>query len=145
MMMEDMEVRPPRILVADDDDTVRDVTREMLKGFGMEVEAVRVRGEMVDRYRRSLLAGHRFDLVIMGIYHPFELGGGAAAKMLFEVDPDARVIISTAMAGGWPFPAKGEKGVIFYLDRPFRMQDLMRAVQEALRPFRDYVGAAGGS
>ncbi|MBI0582159.1 MAG: response regulator [Methanomassiliicoccales archaeon] len=137
--MEDIEIRPPRILVADDDDTVRDVTREMLKGFGMEVEAVRVRGEMVDRYRRSMLAGRRFDLVIMGVYNPFELGGGAAATMLLEVDPDARVIISIAMAGGWPFPAKCEKGAIYYLDRPFRMQDLIKAVQEALHPFHDHV------
>lgn len=143
--MEELEIRPPRILVADDDDTVREVTKEMLKGFGMEVHSVRVRGEMVDAYRRSMLAGHRYDLVIMGVYNPFELGGGAAAMMLFEVDPDARIIISTAMAGGWPFPAQGKKGIVHYLDRPFRMQDLMKAVQESLRPFRDYVGAVGGT
>jgi CheY-like chemotaxis protein len=131
--MEDVEIRRPRILVADDDDTVREVTREMLRGLGMEVDSVRARGELVDRYRRTMLAGHSYDLVILGVYSPFEIDGGAAATMLFEVDPGAKIIISTAMLGGTTFPSAGSRGILGYLDRPYRMQDLARAVREALR------------
>lgn len=143
--MDTMGLRPPRILVADDDDIVREVTKEMLRGLGMEVDAVRAQGEMVDRYRRSMLAGLRYDLVILGVYSPFELGGGAAATMLFELDPNARVIISAALPGDWPFLVRGERGIVGYLDRPFRMQDLVRAVHEGLGPFRDHAGVRDGA
>lgn len=133
--MADAEIRPPRVLVADDDETVRDVTREMLRGMGLEADSVRVRGEMVDQYRRAMLAHRRYDLVILGVYNPFELDGGAAATMLLELDPDVRVIISTAMMGVVSFPAPGARGIVRYLDRPYRMQDLVRAVREALPVF----------
>jgi len=138
--MDTMGLRSPRILVADDDDVVREVIKEMLKGFGLEVDAVTAREEMVDRCRRSMLAGLRYDLVILGVYSPFELEGGTAATMLLELDPDARVIISAALPGGWPYPARGEGGIVGSLDRPFRMQDLVRAVHEGLGPFRDHAG-----
>jgi CheY-like chemotaxis protein len=131
--MSDMEMRSPRILVADDDDTVREVTREMLRGLGMEVDSAEARGELVDRYRRSMLAGRRYDLVVLGVYRPMELGGGAAVTMLLELDPRARVLISTAMVGGSALPPRGSRGIVGYLDRPYRMQDLVKAVQEALR------------
>jgi two-component system cell cycle sensor histidine kinase/response regulator CckA len=130
--MEDLEIRPPRVLVADDDETVREVTREMLRGLGIAADSVRTRGEMVDRYRRAMLAGRRYDLVIIGVYSPFELDGGAATTMLLELDPDARVIISTAMMGGVLFPPPGTRGIVRYLDRPYRMQDLAKAVRDAL-------------
>ena len=130
--MEDMEIRSPRVLVADEDENVREVTREMLRGLGMEADSVRARGELVDRYRRAMLAGHSYDLVILGVYRPFELGGGAAAIMLQEIDPQVKVLISTATLGGTTFPSRCHHGIVGYLDRPYRTQDLMRAVHEAL-------------
>lgn len=130
--MEDVEIRPPRILVADDNETVREVTKEMLRGLGMVADSVRTRGEMVDRYRRAMLAGRRYDLVILGVYNPFELDGGAATTVLLELDPDARVIVSTAMMGAVFFPPPGSRGIVRYLDRPYRMQDLAKAVRDAL-------------
>lgn len=143
--MDTMKLRPPRLLVADDDDIVREVTKEMLRGLGMEVDAVRARGEMVDRYRRSMLADRRYDLVILGVYGLFELEGGAAGTLLFELDPDVRVLISAALPEGCPCPAPGEGGIVGYLDRPFRMQDLVRAVHEALGPFCDPAGTGYGT
>ncbi|GEM_PF-3860325 len=132
--MEDLEIRPPRVLVADDDETVREVTKEMLRGLGMVADSARTRGEMVDRYRRAMLAGRRYDLVILGVYRPFELDGGAATTMLLEIDPDARVIISTAMLWAAFFPPQVSRGIVRYLDRPYRMQDLAKAVRDALPP-----------
>lgn len=130
--MVDDEIRPPRVLVADEDESVREVTREMLRGLGMIADSVRARGELVDRYRQAMLSSRRYDLVILGVYSPFELEGGAATTMLFELDPDVRVIISTAMMGGILFPSPGTKGIVRYLDRPYRMQDLVRAVRDSL-------------
>ncbi len=131
--MEGMEIRSPRVLVADDDENVREVTREMLRGLGMEADSVRARGELVDRYKRALLAGRRYDLVILGVYHPLELGGGTLIVMLQEIDPQVKVLISTATLGGTTFPSQCCHGIVGYLDRPYRTQDLMRAVNEALR------------
>ncbi|MDW5564069.1 MAG: hypothetical protein SA339_12685 [Methanomassiliicoccus sp.] len=130
--MDGSEIRHPRILVADEDDTVREVTREMLRGFGMEADSVRTSGELMDRYRRSLIRSRRYDLVILGVYRPFELGGEAEATRLLELDPDARVIISTALVGGASFPVRGPLESVHFLARPYRMQDLLRAVQDAL-------------
>lgn len=131
--MDDMDMRPPRLLVADDDESVREVTREMLRALAMEVDSVRAGGELVDHYRRSMLAGRRYDLVILGIYQPLELGGGAVANMLLELDPEAKVLVSAAMVGGDEFPSRKLRGIVGYLDRPYRMQDLVRSVREALR------------
>ena len=53
--MEGMEIRSPRVLVADDDENVREVTREMLRGLAWRrILCLRRAGGQV---QAALLAG----------------------------------------------------------------------------------------
>ena len=95
--MERMTTRPARILVMDDDESVLDVTCE-------DAEGVRLRGRGHRYWRQgrsncTTVHDRRlpFDIVIMDLTVPMELGGDEAVRELRSSDPEAQVIVSTGL------------------------------------------------
>ncbi len=121
-----------RILVVDDEDLVRNMAVRILEHAGYAVSSAPEGAGAVELYRSARASGRPFDLVITDLTIPGGMGGREAARRLLEIDPDARIIVSSGYsedAAMADFKAHGFRGVVA---KPYKMDDLLAAVEEAL-------------
>ncbi|MFC2072191.1 PAS domain S-box protein [Chloroflexota bacterium] len=87
-----------RILVMDDEEIVQQFLLSGLTGIGYEVVLTKDGVEAIESYVKAKESGQPFAAVIMDLTIPGGMGGKEAIKKLLEVDPDARVIVSSGYA-----------------------------------------------
>ncbi|MGD9401155.1 MAG: response regulator [bacterium] len=117
-----------RILVVDDEETVRDVARSMLEICGYEVVTVSNGLEAVDYYRDH---GGRIDLVVIDMVMP-EMNGRECFRALREMDPNIRAVLSTGYGADGEAKEIVQEGMAGLVLKPFSKGALAATVQEAL-------------
>jgi PAS domain S-box-containing protein len=122
----------PRVLLMDDDTAVREVVALMLSQLGYQVTAAASGEEAVEAYRRALGLGQRFDAVIMDLTVAGGLGGREATARLLELDPDARVVVSSGYSGDPVLADHRGHGFVARLPKPYVSEDLERILREVL-------------
>jgi signal transduction histidine kinase/CheY-like chemotaxis protein len=118
-----------RILVCDDEQSVRNVLGLSLRRLGYEVELASSGSEAISKY---IAAGSRYDLVILDMVMP-ELSGREVFFRLKEIDPGVRVLICSGFASEQAIQdilANGGKGLI---QKPFDVESLAEKIRECLR------------
>jgi len=116
------------ILFVDDEESLRMLATEMLGSLGYTVITAKNGIEALERYaeKRGEIA-----LVILDLIMP-EMGGVETFRRLREIDPAARVLVSSGYAGdGRPEMLLAE-GVAGYLRKPYRLGALAAAIRQAL-------------
>lgn len=83
-----------KILVMDDDETVRSATGIILNYLGYDVEYAKDGGEAVALYRSAKEKGESFSAVILDVNVPNGMGGKEAIKELLAIDPHVKAIIA---------------------------------------------------
>jgi CheY-like chemotaxis protein len=121
-----------RVLLLDDDETIREVGTEMLEHLGCEVETAREGEQAVEQYLKAKEEGRPFDLVIMDLTIPGGMGGREAVEKLRAIDPQIRAIVSSGYANDpvmANYEAYGFNGVVA---KPYKMEELSRVVAEVV-------------
>lgn len=116
------------ILLVDDEETVLEVTKEILEFLGYKLLSASNGHEAIDRYRTE---GHKIDLIILDMIMP-GMGGGEAFEILKNINPDVRIILSSGYSVDGQAKEIMEKGVKAFLQKPFQMHELSQKVREAL-------------
>ena len=75
------------MLVMDDEEVVRMVSRELLVALGHEVQLAAHGAEAVEKYREARAAGRPFDIVILDLTIRGGMGGAETLARLREIDP----------------------------------------------------------
>jgi CheY-like chemotaxis protein len=134
-----------RLLVVDDDDSVRRVYESHFAGAGFEVHCAASLQEAAER-----LAGHRFDAVIADVSLTPEVGseGLAIAAYLRNLRQAPPVVVLTAYGAPERAPAAARLGVDAFLHKPVSLvwlESLLRARidDRRRRPETQLVAAAG--
>jgi PAS domain S-box-containing protein len=123
---------PGRILIMDDEEMIRNISKKMLRRLGHEVDTVEGGRQAIKAYRQAMAAGRCYDLVIMDLTIPGGMGGKEAATELLALDPNASLLVSSGYSNDpvmADFAAYGFAGVIA---KPFLMEDLSRTVNNQL-------------
>jgi CheY-like chemotaxis protein len=123
---------PLRVVVADDDDTLRDLLVLNLEAEGLVVY------EAADGARAlQLIAEERPDLVVLDVMMP-KFDGLAALRALKGEPLTARIpiVLLTARAGEAEIQEGWAAGADYYLTKPFRVEELLDLVNE-LRPIAE--------
>ena len=126
-------VRMRRILLADDEAGLRDLTREFLEAEGFLVTATSDGQEALDAFEA---APQGWDLLILDLVMP-RLDGIEVVKRVERVRPDLPVLL---MSGYSAVPQAGVLGAPHrrFLAKPFRLQELLEALQSlGLRDVQD--------
>jgi signal transduction histidine kinase/CheY-like chemotaxis protein len=84
-----------RILLMDDEETIRSVGMRVLKRLNYDATAVADGAECIKAYRDALAAGRPFDVVIMDLTVPGGMGGIKTVAELRQIDPRVRAIVSS--------------------------------------------------
>ncbi len=118
----------PKVLVVDDAFFMRMMLTEILTNDGFEVVGEATTGiEAVRKYEEL-----RPDIVTMDIVMP-DMDGIEAAKRIKQIDPQAKIIMCSAM-GQQPLVIEAlEAGAMDFIIKPFQPQKVIEAVRKALR------------
>ncbi|MBO8181743.1 MAG: response regulator [Archaeoglobus sp.] len=114
-----------KVLIVDDDITVRDVLKVMLNGHVI-VEATN--GSDAVKYFKIF----KPDIVLMDVMMP-EMDGVQATKKILEIDPNAKIIAITAFAS-----SKGQEmldaGSVAVLEKPFTRKSINELIGKYVGP-----------
>lgn len=123
--------KPLKILVADDEAVIRMDISEMLKDAGHEVVAEAADG------KRAIMLARKFrpDIVIMDVSMP-QMDGITAAKKI-DGERLAPVLLLTAFSEEDVVSRAKESGVLAYLVKPVREENLFPAIEIALSRYND--------
>jgi len=116
-----------RIIVVDDVPYVRKIIISILKAAQYDVVGEAGTGkEAIDLYKKL-----KPDLITMDVVMP-EMSGIEAAKQIGKHDPEARIIMISAMTQENFIMEAINAGARDYVLKPFKTQDILRAVEHCL-------------
>ena len=118
----------PRILIADDEQSMREMMRQLFRKNGFDV--ITAEDGVV---ARDILAEEFFDLLLTDIQMP-RLDGLSLLRAVREMAPDVTVVMMTAHmtqdSAGWQ--AARELGASALIEKPFRNEDMLLQVRQLL-------------
>ncbi len=121
-----------RVIIADDEALIRMDLREMLTNLGYLVVGEVADGRSAVNQSREL----RPDVVVMDIKMP-DMDGIEAAKVLTEERIAPSVLLSAYSQRDLVERAR-DAGVVAYLVKPYREEELAPAIEVALARFREF-------
>ncbi|MDA8082243.1 MAG: PAS domain S-box protein [Nitrospiraceae bacterium] len=122
-----------KILVMDDEELVRNVSGDILTALGYEVSFARDGKEAIDLYRREAEEGNPFHLVIMDLTIPAGLGGKEAVTKLHEIDPYAKIIVSSGYSSDPIMSDYKKYGFCGVINKPYNANQVSEVVNNALK------------
>lgn len=121
-----------KVLVMDDDDTVRLVVGRMLGQCGYEAEFAEDGDKAIDLYKKAKATGQPFDAVIMDLIIPAGMGGKEAIKRLIEIDPDIRAIVSSGYSDDPVLSNFKEYGFKDAMAKPYEIAELRQMLHKVI-------------
>jgi CheY-like chemotaxis protein len=127
-------MRKASILVIEDEDDLRNLLTDILKMEDLQVEAAENGQEGL-----ALFASKHFDLVFTDLGMP-EMSGWQVAKEIKKLDDKTPVALIT----GWHIQLndaeKKEKGVDLIINKPFKVDEILKLVEDGLKIKDSYNG-----
>ncbi len=121
-----------RVLVMDDDQSVRDMAALLLEAIGYTAETVSDGEAALDRFRAAREAGEPFDAVIMDLTIPDGMGGREAITALLAYEPGAKAIVSSGYSTD-PVMAEYQRyGFSGVLTKPYRLEEIATVLREVM-------------
>jgi len=117
------------VLVVDDEEFVRQVAARMLKTLGYQVICLESPREAIDYYRRR---SRDIDVVVVDLIMP-EAGGKEVFEQLREINPQARVVITSGYNRDAGVDALLDAGAKGFLQKPYRLSQLSETLAAAIR------------
>lgn len=116
----------PRILIADDEESMRFLVREVMTREGFEVETASNGEEAVQKIREQ-----DFDLLVMDVKMP-KMDGMEALRQVKKFRPDLIVVMITAFGSQQLALDAVRQGAYDYFNKPFELDEMRIVVRRAL-------------
>jgi PAS domain S-box-containing protein len=116
------------VLLVDDEEPITEVGKELLELIGYRVLIARDGKEAVKTYRKNR---GDIDVVIMDMVMP-GMGGGEAYDRIKEINPDAKVLLSSGFSIDGEASDILDRGCNGFIQKPFTVRELSRAMETVL-------------
>lgn len=116
------------ILIVDDHESIWDFLIEALQNLGYSVILAENGLDAVSIYREN---PQQIDLVLLDMIMP-ELNGYEAFKQIREIDPDAKVLLSSGFVGGEEVQELLDNGAKGFLPKPHRIPAIAAEIRRIL-------------
>ncbi len=121
-----------KVLLMEDDKSVRQTAYEMLTFLGYDVEVAADGAEAVRLYEEAFQSGRAFDVVISDLTVRGGMGGKMAVAELIKIDPDVKVIVSSGYSSDVLADYK-KHGFCNVIAKPYRLQELGNVMSRVIR------------
>ena len=119
-----------RLLVLDDEQPIRRLAIRLLGALGYEATAVSTGSAAIEQYTRAREEGRPFDLVLLDLTIPGELGGSEVLRVLKTIDPDVKAIVVSGYAGDNVLANYRDYGFKAVVTKPFTIDELSATLIE---------------
>ncbi|MCP3900046.1 MAG: response regulator, partial [Desulfobacteraceae bacterium] len=116
------------ILIIDDEATIRRFSSKALGHFGYTVIDCSNGEDALEIYSKQI---HDIDLILLDIGMP-GMGGYKCFEELLKINPDARIMITTAYSKDEKIIMAIDKGAKSYLGKPYKLSFLLKSVRKTL-------------
>ena len=116
-----------KIVIADNESVIRMDVREMLEEAGHEVVGEAVNGKKAVELARR----YKPDLCILDVKMP-EMDGISAVKEIKKVDPNAKIVMCSAMGQQAMVIEAIQAGARDFIVKPFQPDRVLEAVRKAV-------------
>jgi CheY-like chemotaxis protein len=117
----------------DDEEIIRNMLSVMLPLAGYAVELTNDGAESIKKYVEAKDSGKPFDAVIMDLTVPGGMGGKEAVKKLLEINPDAKVIVSSGYATDPIMSEYKEHGFSAIITKPYSVSQFEETLRGILK------------
>ena len=121
-----------RILVMDDEESVRRMVSRMLQTAGYVVMGKGTGSETLDLFLQEKRAGTPFTAVILDLTIPGGMGGKEVAEAIRKVDKEIPLFVASGYAEDEILAHPGEYGFTASISKPFRTAELVRMLETHL-------------
>ncbi len=122
-----------KILVMDDEETIRKVAGRMLGKLGYDVEYACDGKEAIQIYSKAKKGGVPFQAVIMDLTIPGGMGGKEAVKKLQEIDPNVKAVVSSGYSTD-PVMAEADKfGFKGVVTKPYSVEEFSEVLRQVCK------------
>ncbi len=121
-----------KILLMDDEQTIVQLTQEMLSMLGHHVDVANEGTQAVELYHRALETSHPYDLLIVDLTVPGGMGGKEVIEILGKSDPKIKAIVSSGYSNDPIMANYKQHGFTGVVSKPYTVQELCKAVNQAL-------------
>lgn len=115
-----------RLLIVDDDPSVRSFLEEHLSARGFQTESASSAGEAILK-----LMERRYQMAIMDVRMPL-MDGVSCLKQCRSIDPDMPILMISGEATLRETMACFEMGAVDFMEKPLRMARLFHLIEKAL-------------
>ncbi|MCU0304701.1 MAG: tetratricopeptide repeat protein [Thermoanaerobaculales bacterium] len=121
-----------RLLIMDDDESVRSAAAELLETIGYSVDTAADGAEAIELYTTAMSEGRSYDAVVLDLTVPEGVGGRETISRLLAVDPDVRAIVSSGYSTDPVMANYREHGFAGVAVKPYRLAELARTLRAAM-------------
>jgi len=122
-----------RILLMDDEASLRNTAGRMLKNLGYESEFAKDGAEAIQLYKAAKKSEKPYDAVILDLTIPGGMGGKDAVKKLLEIDPEVKAIVFSGYSDDPVLSNFQEYGFKGMMPKPFESRSLGKVLHEVLK------------
>jgi PAS domain S-box-containing protein len=120
------------VLVMDDEDMIRDLVAALLEELGYRVTTCSSGEAAIELYRDAFSAGAPFRAVILDLTVPGGMGGKEAARSILDIDPAARLIVSSGYSTDPVMAESREFGFCGAVFKPYSAREIAAVLKETL-------------
>jgi CheY-like chemotaxis protein len=117
-----------RILLIDDEHTIREAVKDGLKMLGTEVISAENGRQGIALYQENQ---QDIDLILLDMQMP-GLNGRETFFRLREINPQVKVILSSGYSESESIHGIAPEGIVAFLQKPYRFEKLVAEIQAAL-------------
>jgi len=128
----DGQQKTGKILVMDDEEVITAVAANILKEIGYTADTAADGQEAVEKYTQAMESGDPFDAAIMDLTVPGGMGGEEAVKKLLNIDPEAKVIVSSGYSNSPVFADYTRYGFKACMPKPYDIEELKHILKKVL-------------
>ena len=117
-----------KVLVMDDEEMLRIVTRALLENLGYEVEVACNGEEAIQLYSSAKKAGPPFGAVILDLTIKGGMGGRETVKRLRKIDPNLKAIVTSGYSSDPVLANYKQYGFFDVLHKPYQLKDIEKSL-----------------
>ena len=119
-----------KILVMDDEPSIRALVHQMLGFLGYEVHCVADGQEAIQQYEEALNSSKPFSAVILDLTVPGRMGGKETLSRLKQLDPGVRAIVASGYSNEMSLSQYSTYGFLGAVSKPFHFSDLSQLLSQ---------------
>ncbi len=128
----DMLAGSGKILVMDDEEIIRDMTKQLLGFIGYDVECAKDGVEAIELYKSAKANCKPFDIVIMDLTVPGGMGGEEAVTKLREFDNNVKTIVFSGYSNNPILSDYKKYGFDGVITKPFKIEEFNKVIHETM-------------